>query len=311
VLPKTGRLATFLLNQDVKRFSQRVIDLVADPTYPIDVLQAAGLYPVVQVKARRQVSVVIRNQGGLPARWLRPYVPLADAIIGDGWDALNFEQSLGRELVEVTGGVDSELFRPVPPDPELAARFADRRILLYVGRFVPLKNLPVLIDAFHEVRAARDDTVLVMVGEGALERQTRDQVARLGLESAVTFLGHQPQSRLPALYAASDVVVLSSKFDNSPNCVLEANACERPVVATRVGGVPRYVTEGENGLLTDGGDASGLARAILELLGNPERSREMGLAGRRRILERHSWRKSAEKLVALYDRLLASPAQTG
>jgi glycosyltransferase involved in cell wall biosynthesis len=311
VLPKTGRLATFLLNQDVKRFSQRVMDLVADPAYPIDVLQAAGLYPVVKVKARRRVPVVIRNQGGLPARWMRPYVPLADAIIGDGWDALNFEQSLGRELVEVPGGVDSELFRPVPPDTELATRFAGRRILLYVGRFVPLKNLPMLIDAFHEVRRVRDDTVLVMAGEGALERQIREQVIRLGLADGVAFLGHQPQSRLPALYAASDVVVLSSKFDNSPNCVLEANACERPVVATRVGGVPRYVTEGENGLLADGGDASGFAGAILELLGNPERSREMGLAGRRRILERHSWRKSAEKLVALYDRLLAAPARTG
>jgi glycosyltransferase involved in cell wall biosynthesis len=311
VLPKTGRLATFLLNQDVKRFSQRVMDLVADPAYPIDVLQAAGLYPVVKVKARRRVPVVIRNQGGLPARWMRPYVPLADAIIGDGWDALNFEQSLGRELVEVTGGVDSELFRPVPPDSELAARFAGRRILLYVGRFVPLKNLPMLIDAFHEVRRVRDDTVLVMAGEGALERQIREQVIRLGLADGVAFLGHQPQSRLPALYAASDVVVLSSKFDNSPNCVLEANACERPVVATRVGGVPRYVTEGENGLLADGGDGSGFARAILELLGNPERSRAMGLAGRQRILERHSWRKSAEKLVALYDRLLAAPARTG
>jgi glycosyltransferase involved in cell wall biosynthesis len=93
--------------------------------------------------------------------------------------------------------------------------------------------------------------------------------------------------------------------------VLEANACERPVVATRVGGVPRYVTEGENGLLADGGDASGFARAILALLDDPERSREMGLAGRQRILERHSWRKSAEKLVALYDRLLAAPARTG
>ena len=50
---------------------------------------------------------------------MRPYVPLADAIIGDGWDALNFEQALGHPLVEITGGVDAELFRPVPPDPEL------------------------------------------------------------------------------------------------------------------------------------------------------------------------------------------------
>jgi glycosyltransferase involved in cell wall biosynthesis len=306
VLPKTGRLATLLLNQDFKRFSRKVIEMAADPAYPIDILQAAGLYPVVDVKRRRRIPVVIRNQGGLPAKWLRPYVPRADAIIGDGWDALNFEQALGRELVEVTGGVDSELFRPVPPDPELTARLAGRRMLLYVGRFVPLKNLPMLIDAFAIVHKARPEAVLVLAGEGALEGQIREQVGRLGLAADVLFLGHQPQSRLPGLMAASEIVLLSSSFDNSPNCVLEANACERPVVATRVGGVPRYVTEGENGLLADGGDADGFAGAILELLDQPERAREMGLAGRRRILERHSWRKSAEKLVALYDRLLAS-----
>src|SRR3954454_12457727 len=181
VLPKTGRLATFLLNQDFKRFSQKVIDLVADPSYQIDVLQAAGLYPVVEVKRRRPVPVVIRNQGGLPARWLRPYVPLADAVIGDGWDAMNFEQALGRELVEVPGGVDFELFRPVEPDSDLVAQLRGRRALLYVGRFVPLKNLPMLVDAFAEVRKRADDVALVMAGEGALEGQIRQQVERLGI----------------------------------------------------------------------------------------------------------------------------------
>lgn len=311
VLPKTGRLATFLLNQDVKRFSRRVIDLVADPVYPIDVLQAAGLYPVVEVKRRRDVPVVIRNQGGLPAKWLRPYVPRADAIIGDGWDALNFERELGRELIEVTGGVDAGLFRPVPPDPELSSRLAGCPVLLYVGRFVPLKNLPMLVEAFGIVRRSREDAALVLVGEGALEGQIRDQVGRLGLAEAVTFLGHQPQSRLPALYAAAEIVLLSSSFDNSPNCILEANACERPVVATRVGGVPRYVTEGENGLLAETGDAEGFALAILQLLDQDVQRHRMGLAGRERVLERHSWRKSAEKLVALYDRLLAAPAKMG
>lgn len=308
VLPKTGRLATFLLNQDVKRFSQRVIALAADPAYPVDILQAAGLYPVVEVKRRRPIPVVIRNQGGLPARWMRRYVPQTDAIIGDGWDALNFEQALGRPLVEIPGGVDAELFHPVPPDPELVARLAGRRALLYVGRFVPLKNLPLLVSAFAGVRQAHPEAALVLVGEGALERQVREQVARLGLDCDVLFLGHQPQTRLPALYAAAEIVLLSSSFDNSPNCVLEANACERPVVATRVGGVPRYVTDGENGLLADGGDTAGFARAVVELLDQPERARQLGVQGRRRVLERHSWRRSAERLLALYEQLLAARA---
>jgi glycosyltransferase involved in cell wall biosynthesis len=308
VLPKTGRLATFLLNQDIKRFSQKVIDLVADPDYPVDVVQAAGLYPVVEVKRRRDVPVVIRNQGGLPARWLRPYVPLADAVIGDGWDAMNFERELGRDLVEVTGGVDAELFRPVTPDPELVARLSGRRALLYVGRFVPLKNLPMLIAAFTQVLMECPNAALVMVGEGALERQIRQQVDRLGLTGNVLFLGHQPQSRLPALYAASEVVLLSSSFDNSPNCVLEANACERPVVATRVGGVPRYVTDEENGLLAESGDARHFAEVVVRLMNEPARARAMGERGRHRVVERHSWRRSAEKLLDLYQRLLRTPA---
>jgi glycosyltransferase involved in cell wall biosynthesis len=311
VLPKTGRAATFLLNQDIKRFSDAVINMAADPSHPFDILQAAGLYPVVDVKKRHDMPVIIRNQGGLPATWMRPYVPRADAIIGDGWDALHFEQALGRELIEVTGGVDADLFQPVAPDPELAYRLAGRPVLLYVGRFVPLKNLPMLIDAYGTVRQANPKAALVLVGEGALEGQIREQVNRLGLAQDVIFLGHQPQSRLPGLYAAANIVVLSSTFDNSPNCVVEANACERPVVATRVGGVPRYVTDGENGLLADTGDAPGFARAILDLIAQPERAASMGRAGRQRVLERHSWRKSAEKLVALYDRLLANANRPG
>ena len=308
VLPKTGRLATFLLNQDITRFSQRVINLVADPGYPIDVLQVAGLYPCVEVKRRRQVPVIVRNQGGLPARWLRPYVPQADAIIGDGWDAMNFEGALGREIVEVTGGVDADLFRPVEPDGDLLAQLGGRRALLYVGRFVPLKNLPMLVTAFAEVRRRCPRAALVMAGEGALEGQIRQQVESLGLHDDVLFLGHQPQSRLPGLYAASEVVLLSSTFDNSPNCVLEANACERPVVATRVGGVPRYVTEGENGLLAESNDAAGFTEVVLRLLDDPVAARAMGQRGRERVVERHSWRKSAEKLLALYERLLGTAA---
>ncbi len=311
VLPKTGRLATFLLNQDIRTFSRRVVDLVADPGYPIDILQAAGLYPVVDVKRRRRLPVVIRNQGGLPERWLRPYVPRADAVIGDGWDADNYEDALGRKLVVIPGAVDVELFRPLESEPiEQRARLGleGRDVLLYVGRFVPLKNLPLLISAFALVHRERPTATLLLAGEGALEPKVRRQVHRLGLEQVVRFLGQQPHTRLPELYALADVVVLSSSFDNSPNAVLEAGACERPVVATRVGGVPRYVVDGENGRLTEPGDASDFARATLDLLVNPTLRASMGRAGRLRVLERHSWRRSAEKLVCLYQSLVASAA---
>jgi glycosyltransferase involved in cell wall biosynthesis len=311
VVPKTGRIATFLLRQDVKQFSRRVVQLVADPSYPIDVLQVAGLYPVVEVKRRRSLPVVVRNQGGLPPAWLREYALQADAIIGDGWDAEHYARAIGRELIEVPGGVDTELFRPVQSDARERLGLVGREVILFVGRFVPLKNLPMLIDAFGTVRRTRPRAALVLVGEGALEGAVRTRARRFGLQSDVRFLGQQPQSRLPELYALADVVVLSSTFDNSPNAILEAGACERAVVATRVGGVPRYVEPGVNGLLVESGDAGGFARAIVGLLGDPGSRARMGRAGRQRVLERHSWRKSAEKLLALYESLLASTAGAG
>ena len=154
-LPKCGRLASFLLRQDVLQFSRRVVDLLARPTESPDLLQAAGLYPVVELKRRRAIPVVIRNQGGLPPAHLRRYVPLADAVIGDGWDAANFQQRLGRELVEVPGGVDLELFRRVPSELRSRLGLDGAEVVLYVGRFAPLKNVALLIEAFARLRQTR------------------------------------------------------------------------------------------------------------------------------------------------------------
>ena len=176
---------------------------------------------------------------------------------------------------------------------------------------MPLKNLPLLVSAFARVRRERPGAALVMAGAGALEGQIRELVRSLGLEGDVHFLGQVAHAALPALYAAADVVLLSSSFDNSPNAVLEANACERPVVATRVGGVPRYVTDGENGLLVDGGNADGFARATVRLLDDPALRRAMGVAGRRRVVQRHDWRTSAEKLLTLYESLLSARTSAG
>jgi glycosyltransferase involved in cell wall biosynthesis len=251
---------------------------------------------------------VVRNQGGLPPAWLRPYALQADAVIGDGWDAEHYARAIGRDLIEIPGGVDTELFRPVESDARERLDLAGREVILYVGRFVPLKNLPMLIEAFAAVRRSRPRAALVLVGEGALHGSARTRVQRLGLQSDVRFLGQQPQARLPELYSVADVVVLTSTFDNSPNTILEAGACERAVVATRVGGVPRYVEPGVNGLLVRSEDAEAFARAIGQVLDDPDLRARLGRAGRQRVLERHSWRKSAEKLINLYESLLATPA---
>jgi glycosyltransferase involved in cell wall biosynthesis len=303
-VPKAGRLASLLLRQDVVQFSRRIVDLLADPREKVDLVQAAGLYPVVELKKRRPIPVVIRNQGGLPPSHLRHYVPLADAIVGDGWDADNFQHQLGRALFEIPGGVDQQLFRPVASNLRQQLGLDGAEVVLYVGRFAPLKNVSLLIEAFANLRRRRERARLVLVGEGALEGRLRTACRRLGLERDVAFTGAKRLDELPAYYSLADVFALPSRFDNSPNVLLEAMACELPVVAARVGGVPRYVNDEINGLLVEPGQPEALSAALDRVLRDQALRSRLVTGGLAQVQNKGSWTASAQKLLHLYEQLL-------
>jgi glycosyltransferase involved in cell wall biosynthesis len=308
LLPKCGRLASFLLAQDVRQFSRRIIELLSDPGEQTDLLQASGLYPVVELKRDRPLPVVIRNQGGLPPPHLRGYVSEADAILADGWDVENFETRLGRRPVEIPGGVDLDRFRRVATGLRGQLGLEHAEVVLYVGRFAPLKNVSLLIEAFAVVRRRRPRARLLLVGEGALAGRLRAQARRLGVDRDVVFAGHRSLGELPAFYSSADVFALPSSFDNSPNVLLEAMACGLPVVATRVGGVARYVVDGANGLLVEPDEPARLAAAIERALDEPDLRSGLAEGGLRYVRNRQGWAASARKLLALYEQLLGRSA---
>jgi len=105
-------------------------------------------------------------------------------------------------------------------------------------------------------------------------------------------------------YRAADVFALPSEFDNSPNVVLEAMACGLPVVATDVGGVADYVVGDRGGSLVPGGDAGALADALNRWLAADDRRRAASVFNRQRVVERFSWRASAERLLEVYREVL-------
>ncbi|MFN0071853.1 MAG: glycosyltransferase family 4 protein [Chloroflexota bacterium] len=302
-VPKAGRLASLLLRLDVELFSRRLVDLVCQADYPIDILQGAGLYPAVAAREQAGIPVVIRAQGGSPPSPFIPLVSQADAIIGDGWDAEHFEQRTGHPLIEVPGGVDLDVFRRVSPTMRPSLGLMDREVVLYVGRFAPLKNVALLIDAFARLIRIRPNARLLLVGEGPLEPALRKQVWDLRVSDQVVFAGSVPNRELAPYYSVADVFALPSKFDNSPNAVLEAMACEVPVVATNVGGVPRYVQDGATGLLVDT-DADELAAALARALSDTSLRASLVQVGLEMVRSRFSWRRSAERLIALYEQLL-------
>ena len=156
-------------------------------------------------------------------------------------------------------------------------------VLTCVARLHPQKGQPVLIEALAQLVKQAPEAQLLLAGEGPTRAELEAQVARLGLEQRVRFLGLVSQAELPALLARTDVVVLPSYWEGLPVSLIEALSAGKAIVASRVGGNPELVSQGVNGLLVPPGDAPALAQALLSLAGDPECVRRMGEASRARF----------------------------
>ncbi|WP_437648727.1 glycosyltransferase family 4 protein [Sorangium sp. So ce362] len=146
---------------------------------------------------------------------------------------------------------------------------ADAKMVLYAGYHVPEKGVDVLVEAMGRLaEAGRRDVHLMMVGGGDLLEPLRARVRALGLEDRVRLFGWALPAEIPEYMAACDVFCLPSRREGCPNVVLEALASGRPVVATRVGGVPELVREGQggNGILVPAGDPGALGSALIRAL---------------------------------------------
>ncbi len=229
-----------------------------------------------------------------------------DAVIANGDALVQIRKKFRKDAIEIQIGVDSTCFKP-----SLSMRKAVRKklgmghapFILYTGRFMPIKNVSLLIKAVRFVVDQFPKAKLVLVGDGPLEGKLRDEVRKLGLENNVVFVGHAA-SGIESYYAAADVFCMPSLYDNYPNSVLEAMSSGLPIVATHVGGIPLQVKDGKNGFLVESGDETKLAEKLLELLNNPSRARKMGLENRKWVNKHFSWEESAKKLKRVYERLI-------
>ena len=226
-------------------------------------------------------------------------------------DVLEVYPEVDPQRVHVVhNGIDTDEYRPLS-DAETAGMLSSYSIqspfVLFVGRITRQKGLPHLIAAARDIDptaqlvlcAAAPDTpeikAEVEAGIAELER-TRGNVRWIS-EAA-------PRSDLVALLSAASVFVCPSVYEPLGIVNLEAMACSTPVVASRVGGIPEVVVDGETGLLVPAGDESALASAVNELLGSPDRAAAMAVAGRQRAVDEFSWARIAEQTTKLYRSLL-------
>jgi len=177
--------------------------------------------------------------------------------------------------------------------------------LLSVGRLEEQKRHDRLLTVFKRQisRSGTRAVRLTIVGEGS-ERSRLEGLARdLGLARQVEFRGAVAET--DALYRESDIFVLTSDWEGTPNVILEAMASGLPVVATRVGGVPEIVQHGVTGYLVDPGDENALAEALSILIGDCQLRREMGRRARRYVEENHSPQRLGAFLQELYEAALS------
>ena len=185
-------------------------------------------------------------------------------------------------------------------------------MVLFAGQLSQVKGPHLLIQAMTRLREMVQRPVrLLIAGNSMLWQKAGKQPVASAFEQTlrnadpalVCFTGALPQDEMPAVYAACDVFALPSIwFEPSPVTIREALASSRPVVASRIGGIPELVEDRETGLLVTPGDVAALAEALAACADDPTRCREMGELGGTRAA-RYAWTLAADHVFDIYDRL--------
>lgn len=243
---------------------------------------------------------------------LRSLLAEADAVTACSGDTLAdiqgyFGKPLGDRASVVYNGIQLTDFGGVMPD-----RPHERPYVLGIGRLVPQKGFDVLIRAYAEAQRAGDALAgqdLVLAGEGP-ERAALESAARAaGVEGRVRFFGRADRPAAVALFRHCELFVLPSRLEPMGIVNLEAMASGKAVVASRVGGVPELVADGETGVLVPPEDPAAMAGAIVKLINDADLRTRLGAAGRARA-ELFGWPAIADEYLAIYNQVLDRSVRT-
>ncbi|MBX6387447.1 MAG: glycosyltransferase family 4 protein [Frankia sp.] len=281
------------------------IPVVATVHHPITVDRRLHLAATTGLRARFGVR-----------RWYS-FLPM-QARVARQLDAIVIPSESSRADIIADMGLRSELMRTVPlgtesdvftPDPSIAR--VPGRIVVITSADVPLKGLPVLLEALAKIRVEREHAHVVCVGKAREGGSAARQVSELGLGDAVTFRSNLSQADLVDLLRSAEVAVVPSLYEGFSLPAVEEMSCGLPLVATAAGSLPEVVgPDGEAALTVPPGDAGALAAAIMRLLDDPELRARLGAGGRRRVEERFSWRAATRATAEWYADCVAAATGT-
>jgi glycosyltransferase involved in cell wall biosynthesis len=209
-----------------------------------------------------------------------------------------------KKIRTIANGIDVPTFERSRPFPVF--EFDGNKVVGMVARLDLQKGFEYLLRAARELCATFPTLKVVIVGEGPDRQAIENMVQRFGLQSNVILAGQH--SDMPGIYAAMDIFVLPSLNEGLPMTILEAMAASRPVIATRVGAIPKVIKDGDTGLLVDPGDVDVLRNALSRLLTDSDLGRRLGSAGHEWVSRNYTSEAMALKYRQMYDEVLGTPS---
>jgi N-acetyl-alpha-D-glucosaminyl L-malate synthase BshA len=181
------------------------------------------------------------------------------------------------------------------------------KLLVHVSNFRPVKRPLDCVEILAKVREKGGNANLIMVGDGPELSAVRHRAKQLNVQEQAIFVGKQ--ARIADYLAVADVFLLPSQEESFGLAALEAQACEVPVIATRIGGIPEVVTDGETGFLSNIGDTEKMADDALKFVKDDELRRTFGLRGRELAIQRYSSEKIIPQYINFYEKVLSQTAK--
>lgn len=208
----------------------------------------------------------------------------------------------------VYSGMDMSAFLDARPESELRESLGIPETAPVIGkiaRLFELKGHDYLFDAAPAIVAEFPEARFLLVGDGVLKETFERKIAQLGLSGHFIFTGLVPPGEVPRYTALMDILAHLSLREGLPRTVVQALAAGKPAVAFDLDGTPEVIWEGKTGHLCPPEDSKAVEEAILDLLRNPRKAREMGAAGRQRVRENFDWHHMVDCLEREYYRLLS------
>jgi glycosyltransferase involved in cell wall biosynthesis len=240
---------------------------------------------------------------------VRKVLKEADAVITASSATFNESNKIvgnTEKVYLIPNGVDIKRFNPSLDGSYLRRKWgiSDHvKVVFTLRAHEPKYGIEYLLRAASLLK--RNDVIFVIGGGGSLRAYHEQLAVDLGIREKTIFVGKISQKEVPYYYAMSDIVVIPSLQEAFGLVVSEALACGKPVIGTKVGGIPDQIIDGYNGFLVKPKDPKEIAEKILWLLEHPEEAKQMGVNGRKTVEEKFNLEKRIDRLIEVYEKVIS------